>query len=202
MDYGKIFTAVPDFFFVKDYKRDFRFFSSEPPRPPDLKRSKLKEGWELAKKKLMLLPQKKLRQELGFARALRIHEPVVRIYYSGLAEEKKINLRFILWLNKCRTSRIAVLIGEALLLPITGLLVPIPGPNVAFYALALLIITHWQSFRGVHALLKKRHEFIETPVLAEWEEAVKARSETAYPDILARLEAEFGLAGLRKVLWK
>jgi len=190
------------FFFLRDHKQDYRFFSSEPPRPPELKRSKVKEGWELAKKKLMLLPQKMLRQELAFARVLKIEEPVIRVICSGLAEEKKVNFRFRLFLHKCRTTRIVVLIGEALLLPFVGLLTPIPGPNIAFYALALLIITHGQSFRGVRAVLKKHHEFIESPLAAEWEKAVKAGGEGLYPDILARIEREYGLTDLRKVLWK
>jgi hypothetical protein len=77
----------------------------------------------------------------------------------------------------------------------------IPGPNIIFYALALLIITHWQSFRGVRAILKKTHDFEPDPVLAEWEDAVKARAVDRYPDILARIEAVHGLRGLRKILW-
>jgi hypothetical protein len=190
------------FFFVRDHKRDYRFFSSEPPKPPDLKRSKVKEGWELAKKKLLLLPQKTLRQELAFARALKLKEPAIKIFYSGFSDEKKINFRFYVFLQKHRTKRLLILIGEFIILPFTALTVPLPGPNVTFYALALLIITHWQSFRGVHALLKKEHDFDAAPLLAEWEEAAKAKAEDRYPDILARLEREYGLVNLRKVLWK
>jgi len=190
------------FFFVRDHKRDYRFFSSEPPKPPDLKRSKVKEGWEFAKKKLMLLPQKTLRQELAFARALKLKDPVVKILYSGFSDEKRINFWFHVFLQKHRTKRLFILIGEAIILPFTALTVPLPGPNVTFYALALLIITHWQSFRGVHALLKKKRDFEAAPLLAEWEDAVKAHAEDRYPDILARLEREYALVNLRKVLWK
>ena len=190
------------FFFIRDHKHNYRFFSSEPAKPIELKRSKAKEAWELAKKKLMLLPQKTLRQEQAFYRSLKIKDPSIRILYSGIADEHKINHRFHFFLHRQRTRRIIYLIGETLLLPFTALTMPVPGPNVTFYALALLMITHWQSFIGVRAILKKDHNFIESALVAEWEAAVKSRTEAAFPDILARIEKEFGLKGLRKVLWK
>ena len=190
------------FFFVRDHEGKFRFFSSEPARPPDLKRSKLKEGWELAKRKLMLLPQKTLRQETAFARGLRLESDVVRVFYSGTTEEEKIDRRFRFFLHKHRTKRLFILIGEAIVLPFTALTMPIPGPNITFYALALLLITHWQSYRGVRAILKKGHEFEADPLLAEWEEAARARAADRYPGILARLAAAHTLQDLRKVLWK
>jgi hypothetical protein len=191
-----------NFFFVRDARHDMRFFSSEPPRPIELKRSKAKEAWELAKRKLMVLPQRMLRQEQAFARALKLEDASIRVYFSGLADEHKIDHKFHFFLRKQRTKRIFYLIGEALAVPIVGLLTPIPGPNVAFYVVALLIITHWLSIRGVRAILKKRHEFVEAPLLAEWERAVKARDEAAFPDILGRIEREFGLVNLGKILWK
>jgi hypothetical protein len=190
------------FYFVRDYRRDYRFISSDPPKPPDVKRSKAKDAWELAKKKLMVLPQRMLRQEQAFARGLNLDGPTIRILHSGIADAHKVHHRFNFFLNAQRTKRIFYLIGEALLVPLTGLLIPLPGPNIAFYALALLIITHWLSFRGVRSIRKKEHEFVESPLLAEWENAVKAKAEAAYPEILARLEQEYGLINLRKVLWK
>ncbi|MCX6562292.1 MAG: hypothetical protein NTU60_01655 [Candidatus Aminicenantes bacterium] len=190
------------FFFVKDHKRDHRFFSSEPPKPVEIKRSKAKEAWELAKRKLMLLPQKTLRQEQAFYRALKIKDPAVRIHYSGFSDEHKIEHKFRFFLNKQRTKRIFYLIGEAIVLPFTALTMPLPGPNISFYVLALLMITHWQSFIGVRDILKKEHEFIAAPLLTEWENAVKAHDEAAFPDILGRIETKFGLTGLAKVLWK
>jgi len=189
------------FFFVRDHEKTYRFFSAEPVRPPELKRSKLKEGWEVAKKKLMLLPQRSLRQELAFAQVGRISDPKIQIRCSGLADEEKIDFRFRFFLLKRRSKSLAILIGEAILLPFTALTMPIPGPNIVFYALALLIITHWQSYRGVRAILKKSYEFEADPLLAEWEEAVKNRAAERYPDILARIESAHGLQGLRKILW-
>lgn len=190
------------FFFVRDHKNDLRFFSSEPPKEVEIKRSKAKEAWELAKKKLMLLPQRTLRQEQAFYRALKIKNPAVRIHYSGFSDEHRIEHKFHFFLNKQRTKRMFYLTGEAVVLPFTALTMPLPGPNLTFYVLALLMITHWQSFVGVRAIRKKEHEFIVAPLLAEWENAVKAHNEAAFPDILGRIETEFGLKGLRKVLWE
>jgi hypothetical protein len=191
-----------DFYFVRDYRRKFRFFTGDSPHPVEAKKTKAQAAWDLAKRKLMVLPQRLLRQEQAFARALKMEAPQVRVLYSGTAEEKHIGLRFRVFLLKQRTVRILILIGETLLLPFSALTMPLPGPNVFFYVLALLMITHWQSFRGIHAFLKKEYVFAESPVLAEWEEAVKAKDEPAFPSLLSRMEAEFSLQGLRKVLWK
>jgi len=193
---------MSDFHFVRDYRRKFRFFTADPPRPDDVKKTKTQAAWDLAKRKLMILPQRVLRQEQAFARALKMEEQEVRVFYSGAQEDTHIGLRFRLFLLKQRSIRILILIGETLLLPFSALTMPLPGPNIFFYVLALLMITHWQSFRGIHAFLKKEYAFAEAPLLAEWEEAVKAGDETAYPPLLTRLEAEFGLKDLRKVLWK
>lgn len=190
------------FFFVRDARRDMRFFSSEPPQQPDAGRSKAKDAWELAKKKLMVLPQRMLRQEQAFARTLKIEEPGIRIFYSGIADEHKIHHRFDFFLQRQRTKRLIYLLGEALLVPPTGLLMFLPGPNIAFYVVALLFITHWLSIRGVRSILKKRPEFVEAPLLAEWETAVADRAKDRYADVLDRIEREYGLVNLRKVLWK
>ncbi len=189
------------FFFVRDHEGRFRFFSTEPVKPPEIKRSKLKVSWELAKKKLMVLPQRSLRQELAFAQVGRLADPEIAIRCSDCADGEKVDSRFHFFLLKKRTRSLAVLAAEAVALPFTALTMPIPGPNIIFYVLALLIITHWQSFRGVRAILKKRHEFRADLILTEWEEAVKARAESRYSDILARIETTHGLQGVRKILW-
>ena len=140
-------------FYVKDVRGEHRLFSSEPVGLA-VKPSKAKAAWELAKRKLMLLPQRTLRQEQALGRALRMTEPSVRILH-GAADAKHLNLKFKFFLNRVRGRRLAMLIGERILVPPSGLVALLPGPNVVFYALALLIITHWQSFRGVRHLLRK-----------------------------------------------
>jgi hypothetical protein len=193
---------MQDFYFVRDYRHKFRFFSADPARPAEVKRTKAQAAWDLARKKLMVLPQRTLRQEQAFGRALRIAEPGVRVLFSGAAEETHIGLRFRFFLLRHRTKRIFILVGEGLLLPFSALTMPLPGPNVLFYVLALLMITHWQSYRGIRAILGKTCEFVESPLLAEWEGAVKAVNEAAFPALIERLEAEFGLKDLAKILWK
>lgn len=189
------------YFFVKDARRDPRLFCSEPPGPMPAKFSKSREIWEMAKKKLMLLPARTLRQEEALAKALRIPEPSVTVL-CGEAEEKHANLRFHFFLHKRRTQRILLLIGEGIIAPFTGLVALLPGPNVVFYALALIMITHWQSLRGVRALLSKKHDYRVDPLLTEWETAVAEGREADYPAIIERLEKAHGLKDLRKVLWK
>jgi len=190
------------FFFVRDFMHKYRFFSSEPPKPLPAKFSRTKQIWETAKKKLMLLPQRTFRQEEAFSRALKLQDPSLRIIYSGFSEEKRINLRFHLFLNGHRTKRLFILVAETLALPFAGLAMFLPGPNVAFYALALMMITHWQSFRGIRRILKKGHDFVASPVIAEWEEAVKAGTEQAFPALLEKMAREHNLENIQKVLWK
>lgn len=187
-------------FYVKDFRHEHRLFSSEPPAVP-VKPTKARAAWDLAKRKLMLLPQRTMRQEQAFDRALRMTEPSVRILH-GAADAKHLNLKFKFFLNRQRGRRLLILIGELLLVPIAGVAALLPGPNVAFYALALLIITHWQSFRGIRHLLKKELVYEASPVIEAWEAAVEEKREEDYPALLEAIEKEHGLAGLRKVLWK
>jgi hypothetical protein len=189
------------YFFVKNARKDNRLFCSEPPGPMPAKFSKSKKVWETAKKKLLLLPARTLRQEEAFARALRLREPAVTVL-CGEAEEKHANLRFHFFLQKRRSQRILLLIGEGIAVPFTGPLALLPGPNIAFYALALIMVTHWQSLRGIRALLSKKQEYRADPLLSEWEKAVAEGREADYPAILERLEKAHGLKDLRKVLWK
>jgi hypothetical protein len=189
------------YFFVKDARKEHRLFCSEPPGPMPAKFSKTKVVWEAAKKKLMLLPAPTLRQEEALAKALRIPEPSV-VVLCGEAEEKHANLRFHFFLHKRRSQRILLLIGEGILAPITGIAALLPGPNIIFYALALIMVTHWQSLRGIRALLAKKHEYRIDPLLAEWERAVAEGRESDYPAIIEQLEKTHGLKDMGKVLWK
>lgn len=189
------------FFFVKDWKDEYRLFSTQATTALPADTSWVKKAWEIAKKKLMLLPQRTLRQEQAFARALKVLDDSVRVWH-GHADDKWINARFHFFLHKKRTERLFIVIGEALLIPVTGLLVLLPGPNVAFYAIALLLITHWLAFRGIRRLLRKDHLYETAPVLVDWERAVSDKREEDYPALLERIEKECGVEGVRKILYK
>jgi hypothetical protein len=190
------------FFFVHDYKGRCRYFSSDPAKPIQVKFSKSREVWELAKKKLMLLPHRTLRMEQAFERALRFKAGCLPIFHPSSTEESKVRLRFSLFLQKQRTSHIIVLAGEAVLVPISGLAVVLPGPNIAFYALALLMITQWLALRGINRTIRAGHEFIPDPLLAAWEEAVHGGEIERYPEVLASIEKAHNIKDIRKILYK
>jgi hypothetical protein len=190
------------FFFVHDYKGRCRYFSSDPAKPIQVKFSKSREVWELAKKKLMLLPHRTLRMEQAFERALRFKAGCLPIIHASSTDESKVRLRFSLFLQKQRTSHIIVLAGEAVLVPISVLAAVLPGPNIAFYALALLMITQWLALRGINRTIKAGHEFIPDPLLAAWEEAVHGGEIERYPEVLASIEKAHNIKDIRKILYK
>lgn len=190
------------FFFIRDYRHRYRYFSSDPISHIQIKTSRWKELWETAKKKLMLLPQRILRQEQAFGKILKFNEDKIQIFYSGKPDKKKIKIKFYFFLQRQRTRHILLLVGETFLLPISGLAALLPGPNVFFGVLALLMITHWQALRGINRTLKKTFEFIPSAVLREWEQAQESKKEESYLRILKKIENEFNLAEIRKVLWK
>jgi hypothetical protein len=191
------------FFFIRDTRHKYRWFSSEPLEEIQVKFSRWRKIWKLAKNKLMLLPKRSLSQEQAFDQATRLaREDRVRICHSSGTTEKKTKTRLYFFLQKQRTIHILFLVGETLLLPPAGLATLIPGPNVFFGALALVMITHWRALRGINSLLAREHEFIGCPLLAEWERAVDSRAETEFHVLLGRMEQEYGLQGLHKILAK
>lgn len=190
------------FFFVRDHIRKYRYFSSEPVNQIEIKSSRWQEIWELAKKKLMLLPQRILRQEQAFGKVLKLEEKKIQIFHSGRLGKKRIKIKFYFFLQRQRTKHIFLLIGETLLLPLSGLAVLLPGPNVFFGYLALLMITHWQALRGINRLLKKEYEFISSSLFKDWEQTLKSKKEESFGRILEKIEKEYNLHNIHKVLWK
>jgi hypothetical protein len=190
------------FFFVRDYRHRHRFFSAEPLGPLPAKFSKSRTVWETAKKKVTGLNPRMLLQEQAFERDARPGGDPVRILHSGHSEDKAIRTQFFFFLQRQRTRHILVLAGEALILPISGLAALLPGPNILFYFLAILMVIQWQALRGITRLIHKDSEFIPDPLLAEWEAAVDARAEARFPELLARLETVHSLPAARKLLWK
>jgi hypothetical protein len=190
------------FFFVRDYSQKYRYFSSETLIQIKIKSSRWKEIWELAKKKLMLLPQRVLRQEQAFGRVLKLEEKKIQVFYAGRLDNKRIKTKFYFFLQKQRTKHIFLLTGEALLLPFSGLAIILPGPNVFFGYLALLTITHWQALKGINRLLKKEHEFISSSLFKDWEQTLESKKEESYSQILGKIEKKYNLHDIHKVLWK
>ncbi len=190
------------FFFIKDFKHKYRFFSSEPENRVAVKISRSKEIWQKAQKKLLLLPPRILRQEQAFMNVLQNKEESLLIHCSGLPSRRRVRLRFSFFLHRQRSRHVLFLLGEALLLPLSGLAAFLPGPNVAFAVLALLMITHWRALRGINRLAQKKIEFVPSPSLSEWEEAVGRCAQARYGEILRKLENEFRLSGLGRILWK
>ena len=190
------------FFFVRDHIRKYRYFSSEPVNQIKVKSSRSQEIWELAKKKLMLLPQRILRQEQAFGKVLKLEEKKIQIFHSGRLGKKRIKIKFYFFLQRQRTKHIFLLIGETLLLPLSGFAVLLPGPNVFFGYLALLMITHWQALRGINRLLKKEYEFISSSLFKDWEQTLKSKKEESFGRILEKIEKEYNLHNIHKVLWK
>ena len=190
------------FFFVQDHKQKYRYFSSEPMAQIHIEFSRWKELWERAKEKLMLLPQRIFRQEQAFERSLKLKDRSIQILYSDKLEDKKLRIKFYFFLQKQKTKHILYLVGETLLLPLSGLAALIPGPNVFFGVLAILMITHWRALRGIRRTLKKDHQFISSSLIGEWEEAVTKKKEEDYSQILERMSQEFELKDFQKILWK
>ena len=190
-----------NFFFVRDHKGRYRYFSSEPPRPVEVKFSRAKEAWELAKKKLMLLPRRTLCMEQAFERALRMKGAPLRIHHAAGTDGDKVRSQFSLFLKLHRTRHIILLAGEAVVVPFTGFVALLPGPNIVFYALALLMITQWLALKGIGRTLRAEHEFVADARLAAWERAVEAGDEARYAELLEAVEAAHGIKDVRRILW-
>jgi len=190
------------FFFVRDYRHRHRFFSAEPLGPLPAKFSKSRAIWETAKKKVTGLNPRMLLQEQAFEHGGRPGDGPLRILHSGHADDKTVRTRLFFFLQRQRTRHILILAGEALVLPVSGLAALLPGPNIFFYFLAVLMVIQWQALRGITRILRRELEFVPDPLFAEWEAAIDARAEALFPEILERLEKAHGLPSARKLLWK
>jgi hypothetical protein len=190
------------FFFVLDHREKYRFFSSEPIENIQVKFTRLEKLWEEAKKRLMLLPKRILAQEQAFARAIKVEENRLEIHHSGRLDEKRLKIKFFLFLQKQRTKHILLLIGEAICLPVSGLMALLPGPNVFFGVLALIMFTHWQAFKGINTISRKEHLFVTSQELDEWENALLSQEEKSFTTILKKIEGTYTLKDLNKILFK
>ena len=190
------------FFFVPDYRHNFRFFSSEPLHDIQVEFSRWKKLWAIAKEKLMLLPPRTLRQEQAFQNIAKFREESISIHYPENLGDKKVRRRFFFHLQKQKTKHILMLGGETILLPVSGLLALLPGPNVFFGVLALLMYTHWQALRGIQHLSKAECTFIPSLLLSQWHDSLGSLKEEDCLEVLEKMETEYQLTNLRKILYK
>ena len=190
------------FFYIHDHRGRARFFSSGPLGPLPANFSKRREIWEAAKRKVTGLSPRLLLQEQAFELAGRPGGDRLRILHGGRHEERALRRRLFLFLERQKTRHIVALALEAVLVPITGLMAVLPGPNIFFYALAVLMIVQWQALRGINRTLHRDYDLAADPLLGEWEAAVEAHDKSRFPELLDRLEKVHGLPSPRKLLWK
>ena len=192
-----------DLFFVQDYREKYRYFSSESLSEIQGEFSRLRKFLEMAKIKLLkLLPLKTLKQEQAFGLTMKITENQVRIYHSGRLDKKRIERKFYFFIQRQRSKHIIVLVGESIILPISGIAAVLPGPNIFFYVLALLVIIQWRALRGINRLTKKDPVFIPAPSLKEWETAVHNHNESSFFPLLEKIGDKHNIQDINKILWK
>jgi hypothetical protein len=184
------------FFFVRDRRHRYRFFSSEPLGPLPARFSKTREVWEKAKAKVTRLSPRTLLQEQAFERGGRPGDDPLRILHSGRLDEKAVRNRLFFFLQRQRTRHALLLAGEALVLPLTGLAALLPGPNLLFYVPAILMIIQWQALRGINRILRREYELAADPRLAEWEEALESQDRERMKEAAARLDEAHGLGDI------
>lgn len=185
------------FFFVRDRPHHYRFFSSEPLGPLPVRFSRTRDIWEKAKAKVTRLNPRTLLQEQAFERGGRPGSEPLRILHSGRLDEKAVRTRLFFFLQRQRTRHTLILAGEALVLPLTGLAALLPGPNILFYFLAILMVIQWQALRGIHRILRRDYEFVADPLLAEWEEALEARDKERMSEATRRLDEAHPLGDIK-----
>ena len=61
-------------------------------------------------------------------------------------DEQRVRQLLGHWIRRKKRNRFAYIILEALIMPFTIFLVPLPGPNVAFYFLIVLFYFHFKAF--------------------------------------------------------
>jgi hypothetical protein len=150
----------------------------------------------------LLLPVRILRQEQAFAQAPGPADPPPRVLHGRRKGQREMRRSFFFFLQRQKSRHYLILGLEALMLPISGLAAILPGPNIFFYTLAIVMITQWRAVRGISRLLKRRGEieFVFDPHLAAWEKAVAGRDPEQGAACLKAAAEAHGLGNLEKIL--
>ena len=188
------------FFFVPDKKNNFKFLCEETSEIR-IKSSRWQKLWLKAKNTLTKpLPVKITAQEKAFAQLLSIENENIEIFYPEIISNKKIKIKFRLFLYKERTKHIIRLIAGLVLFPISWLITPIPGPNILFWALVIILILNWQALKGIRKLIKREYQLTPSSILGEWYQMIKQKSNSNINNILKKIEKEYKLKNLVKIL--
>lgn len=180
------------FFFVLDRRGQARFLSTAPVGELPVRGSRTREAWEKAKQKITDIDPRTLSQERAFAAVEPGDGSPLEILHSGRTGGRLPAGRFAFFLRRLRSRHVLLLAVEALFLPITGLAAVLPGPNMLFYILAMVMIIQWQALRGINRLIRRKPTFRAHPLLTEWEDAVEAGDEVRMRGLLPELEKTFG----------
>lgn len=191
-----------ELFFVLDHREKYRLFSPHSFQPGQVRFPRWQVLWNKAKEKLLLLPPRVLYQEQALAQMNKTKSHQITVYVSGRVPQEKLKRKFYFFLQKQKSLHLIYLIGEILLLPLSGLAALLPGPNIFFGFLALLIDTHWRAWRGIKVLQSKKINFKPHPLLQAWEEAVDARDTQVYVPTLTQLSQAFDFPQISRILWK
>jgi len=191
------------FFFIRNYKNKYCFFSSQPVKPIETRFSRPRALFEKAKQKLNLLSKKTLAQEqaLELIPSPRQEDEPLIVIHSGLIEEEKIRKKFLFFIIRQRTRHLLFLTGEALLLPPAALAGLLPGPNIFFGILVILMFNHWQAFRGIGRALRTRFLFQPNEDFARWERAVAEERISDFDHLLKEIEQKYSQPDIKKILW-
>ncbi len=68
------------------------------------------------------------------------------------SKDEKIEFFFKVWLQKEKVKRLVFVIIEAVIIPFTGFLAILPGPNFFFYVPALLFYYHLTSYLSLRKI--------------------------------------------------
>lgn len=79
----------------------------------------------------------------------RLKEYEITLKTEKSTKDERLEFYFNIWLKKEKAKRLLFVILEALLIPFTGILAILPGPNFFFYVPALLLYYHYTTYRGL-----------------------------------------------------
>jgi len=78
----------------------------------------------------------------------------------------------------------------------------LPGPNIFFYVLFLVMIIQWRALKGIKIMIRKDHEFVYSPLLREWEAAVKSENTEKMQAVIKKIEQKLSINKIQKILYK